>query len=378
MKILRVYVFVLAFVLVIQACTPAGELSDEDYSATVMAAGTPTSTPYPPFELSPVPLKAGYGFRAAWLELYFTDPTSPFAQENAGGVEGPLTAGIVSARESVDVSINSLGVNSITQALIRVHSRGIPVRVVIETNNADRVNPQELIDAGIPVVTDRHEGLMNNRFVVIDNREVWTGSVNYTSSGFFKEHNNLVRIISEEVAANYTKEFEEMFANDQFGPSVVPDTPYPQVAIQDSQIEVLFSPDDIVVARLAQLLGEAQQSIHFLSSSFSSDDLGNIIRERAAQGVSVSGVIEATQFDADGSEFDSFRQAGLDVRPGSSSALLDHNIIIIDGKIVVTGSYDFTNRSENENDENVMIIHNEKVAQRFMEEFQRIQAQAQQ
>jgi phosphatidylserine/phosphatidylglycerophosphate/cardiolipin synthase-like enzyme len=52
--------------------------------------------------------------------------------------------------------------------------------------------------------------------------------------------------------------------------------------------------------------------------------------------------------------------------------------MIIDGRIVVMGSYDFTNRAENENDENVLIIYDEKIAQKFMEEFQRIQSRAQQ
>jgi phosphatidylserine/phosphatidylglycerophosphate/cardiolipin synthase-like enzyme len=50
--------------------------------------------------------------------------------------------------------------------------------------------------------------------------------------------------------------------------------------------------------------------------------------------------------------------------------------MIIDGQIVVVGSYDFTNRAENDNDENVLIIHSEAVAQKFLEEFQRVQSRA--
>jgi phosphatidylserine/phosphatidylglycerophosphate/cardiolipin synthase-like enzyme len=57
---------------------------------------------------------------------------------------------------------------------------------------------------------------------------------------------------------------------------------------------------------------------------------------------------------------------------------MNHKIMIIDGKIVIVGSYDFTNRAENENDENVLIIYNEEIAQKFMEEFQRVQSRAQQ
>ena len=169
-----------------------------------------------------------------------------------------------------------------------------------------------------------------------------------------------------------------MFTNDQFGPSVVPETPNPRVTIQDTEIEVLFSPDDLVVSRLAQLLGEAQESIYFLTYSFTSDQLGIILRDKASQGVSIVGVMEATQLNLDStSEYDLFKQAGLDVRLGHTSGLINHKMIIIDNRIVVVGSYDFTNRAENENDENVMILHNADIAEKFMEEFQRIQSRAQ-
>ena len=41
---------------------------------------------------------------------------------------------------------------------------------------------QALLEAGIPVLGDRREGLMHNKFVIIDRQEVWTGSVNFTVS----------------------------------------------------------------------------------------------------------------------------------------------------------------------------------------------------
>jgi len=76
-------------------------------------------------------------------------------------------------------------------------------------------------------------------------------------------------------------------------------------------------------------------------------------------------------------ELNFFRQAGLNVLLDRNPELLNHKIMIIDGQIVVVGSYDFTNRAENDNDENVLIIHSEAVAQKFLEEFQRVQSRAQ-
>jgi phosphatidylserine/phosphatidylglycerophosphate/cardiolipin synthase-like enzyme len=200
----------------------------------------------------------------------------------------------------------------------------------------------------------------------------------------FREYNAVVRVSSPEIAADYTKEFDEMFVNNQFGRLVVPETPYPSVTIQGTQVEVLFSPDDFVVDRLSALLGGAQQSIYFLAYSFGSNDLGNIIREKAAQGVVVGGVLESDQVNSEAAnpnqveELNLFRKAGLDIRLDGNTEVMNHKIMIIDARIVVMGSYDFTNRAENENDENVLIIYDEKIAQKFMEEFQRVQSRAQQ
>ncbi|HEX6270098.1 MAG TPA: phospholipase D-like domain-containing protein [Anaerolineales bacterium] len=336
---------------------------------------------------SPVPFRVGLGFRAPWLELYFIDPTNPFAQREIGSVDVLVAASIIAARESVDVALRFLSLESITDALITVHRGGVPVRVVAETNNlTNRYHFSVLQAAGIPVVDDQQVGLMNNTFVVIDHNLVWTGSVDYDIPGAFRKYNVAVRISSPEVAADYTKEFEEMFTNHQFGRLVAPETPYPSVNIQGTQVEVLFSPDDFVVARLSELLSGAQQSIYFLSYAFASADLGNVIREKAAQGITVGGVLEFDQVDpalADPNphqleELSLFQQGGLDVRLDGGPEVMNHKIIIIDGRIVVLGSYDFTARAENDNDENVLIIHDERVAQKFMEEFQRIQSHARQ
>ena len=384
--------------VILQACGNAGVLPTNLPSVTETVPGvtappvtlppgnelTTTVTPGGEF-FSSIPFRSGLGFRAPWFELYFIDPTNPFAQREVGSVDDLMSASIIAAKQSVDVTTRSLSLESITKALITVARRGIPVRVITETDSlTGRSNIQVLRDAGIPVIDDQQPGLMNDKFIVIDHNQVWTGSVDFNLSGVFREYNAAIRIFSPELAANYTKEFDEMFVNNQFGRLVVPETPHPSVTIQGTQVDVLFSPDDLVVDRLSALLGEAQESIYFLAYSFGSNDLGNIIREKADQGIVVGGVLESDQVNAEqanpnqAEELDLFRKAGLDIRLDGKPEIMNHKIIIIDGRIVVVGSYDLTDRAENENDENVLIIYDEKIAQKFMEEFQRVQSRAQQ
>jgi phosphatidylserine/phosphatidylglycerophosphate/cardiolipin synthase-like enzyme len=56
---------------------------------------------------------------------------------------------------------------------------------------------------------------------------------------------------------------------------------------------------------------------------------------------------------------------------------MHHKVIIIDGDIVITGSYNFTASAERTNDENVVIFHDTKIAAVYLAEFQRVYADAQ-
>lgn len=348
--------------------------------------GTPLTQPAPVditgtpgFELTDVPLPAGYGAHASWIDIYFTDPDSPLASQETGGPDTPLAASIDAARLTVDVAIYSLSLTSIRNALIHAHERGVQVRVVMESDNMDGSAPQALIDAGIPVLGDRREGLMHDKFVVIDRSEVWLGSMNYTFSGAYEDNNDLIHVRSDKMAEDYTKEFEEMFLDDKFGPDVVPETPNPDFNVDGTRVEVLFSPDDGVASRVYDILTEAEKSIYFLAFSFTSDDLGQIIRSQAKNGLDVAGVMDEGQIKSNiGTEYDPFKQAGLKVLADSNEGLMHHKTIIIDDQIVITGSYNFTNSAETRNDENLVVFYNPAIANFYMQEFNRIYDQAQQ
>lgn len=365
---------VLLTLLFAMACTSSATQTPGDD-----ATGTPsgaTETPGPVIETLPV--HVGYGARGPWFEIYFTDPTNSAASQESGGIETPLLAAIDAARLSVDAAIYSLSLRELGNALLRARDRGVQVRIVMESDNRDRTVPAALIEAGLPILGDRREGLMHDKFVVIDRSEVWTGSMNFTTTGAYTDNNNLVRILSVKVAENYTKEFEEMFVDDKFGSDIVPETPNPVVTLDGTRVEVYFSPDDGAAQPVRELLEGATESIYFLAYSFTADELAEAIRVRAAEGVTVAGVMEASQVQSnEGTEFDAFVQAGLDVRLDGNDGQMHHKVIIIDESIVVTGSYNFTASAENRNDENIVIFFSPEIAALYMEEFERVFAQAQ-
>lgn len=310
---------------------------------------------------------------ADWFHVYFTNPKSPTAETYRGGPDEKLTSAIEVARLSVDAAIYDLNLWSLRDALIRAFRRGVAVRLVVESDNLDEPEIRDLVSAGIPILGDRREGLMHNKFVIIDRSEVWTGSMNFTTSDAYLNDNNLLQVRSVRIAENFLIEFDEMFQNDLFGPDIRAATPHPRMIIEGVPVEVYFSPDDKVAEHLLDLLRAAQRSIYFMAFSFTADGLADAILERAQKGVVVAGVMEEAQVKSNtGSDYDRFLQAGLDVRLDSNPRNMHHKVILIDGKTVITGSYNFSNRAEKDNDENVVVIHDPAIADQFMVEFERL------
>jgi phosphatidylserine/phosphatidylglycerophosphate/cardiolipin synthase-like enzyme len=277
----------------------------------------------------------------------------------------------------VDMAMDDLDLWSLRAALIDAHSRGVTVRAVVESDNLDEEQVGELIAAGIPVVADQGGGLMHNKFVIVDRLAVWTGSMNFTLNGAYHSNNNLVRVRSPELAEDYLVEFEEMFLDHQFGAGSPANTPFPVLDLDGTQIEVYFSPDDGTMKRLLKLVRSAEKSVLFMAYSFTDDDLAQAMLDRSEEGVLVRGVFDEGQAKSNlGGEYERLLENGADVRLDGNRRGMHHKVILIDDRIVVTGSYNFSNNAKTRNDENTLIVHSAEVAALYREEFERVWGEA--
>ncbi len=368
------FFLLLALLTLLFACTPFSTATVPPFPGTAPPKTTTAAAPF----IQPIPLLVGYGYQGPFFELYFTDPANPVSKQQTGGIDQAIIASIDAARLSVDVAIYNLSLRELGNALLRARDRGVLVRMVMESDNRDRPVPQALSDAGIPVLGDRREGLMHHKFIIIDRSQVWTGSMNFTPSGAYQDHNNVIHLRSLKLAENFLVEFNEMFQDDLFGPAARADTPNPVIEVDQVRLETYFSPDDKVEARLVELIASAEESIYFLAYAFTSDPLAEAIIQRQAAGVTVAGVMDADQIQPNrGTEFDRLHQAGINVRRDGNKGLMHHKVLIIDRSVVVTGSYNFTRSADERNDENLLIFFSPEIAQLYLDEFWRIYQQAQ-
>ncbi len=318
---------------------------------------------------APAPPLVGPG-----IAVFFTDQSLDGFR---GGPETEMLRAIDAARARLDVAAYDRDLWGMRDALIAAHRRGVAVRMVVEADSLDRPEIQALVDAGIPLAADQPDGLMHDKFVIIDRRQVWTGSFNFTLNAAYLNDENLIALTDPDIAAVFEAEFEEMFVDGLFG-AYSPDGTGArfEVAGPDGTpipIEIYFSPDDGALARIVELVRGAQESVRFMAFSFTTDEIGDALLELAEGGIEVQGVFDESQLRSNtGSEYEWLLGAGLDVRIDGNENKLHHKVIIIDGEIVITGSYNFSLSAETRNDENLVIIFNEKVAEAFLKEWERV------
>lgn len=334
------------------------------------------TTAVPPERVTPLPEWDTPAPGQNPVQIYFTSPGDADAGSRA--LEAALVADINAARERIDLAMYNFSLRPAADALIAAHRRGVAVRLVADSDALDGTQLSRVQSAGIPVIGDRREGLMHNKFMVVDGALLWTGSLNLTGSGTYNDNNNMARILSPDLAQNYSVEFEEMFANDQFGAGSPADTPNPRVTLPGGAVvENYFSPDDNISPRLVDLVEDAQTSVDFLAYSFTSDPLADALIERFQAGVSVRGVFDENSYRSNtGGEYLRLQRAQMNVRLDGNPNLMHHKVIVIDAETVVLGSYNFTRAADRTNDENILVIHDPVVAAAYLLEFESLYRQA--
>ncbi|MFH1849718.1 MAG: phospholipase D-like domain-containing protein [archaeon] len=203
-------------------------------------------------------------------------------------------------------------------------------------------------------------GLMHNKFCVGGGR-VLTGSMNPTENGASKNNNNIIIINSALLASNYLEEFDELW-NDESRPNQVS-----HFVLNNKSYENYFCPEDACEDEVLAELEAARLSVYFMTYSFTSKRIANELIVGHREGKEVRGIFERRMGSS--SVYGFLNYQGLDIRLDNNPNTMHHKVFIIDNETVITGSYNPTANANLRNDENLLIIHDGEVAERFLEEF---------
>ncbi len=144
-----------------------------------------------------------------------------------------------------------------------------------------------------------------------------------------------------------------------------------QQNIEEDILGVYFSPDGGCEDQILYWIGRANSTIEILIYSFTLDSIGDALVEAHDRGVEVQVVFEVSQIISS-SEYWKLKDAGIDVRNDTNSADMHDKVMIVDGIIVLTGSFNYSERGEERNNENLLVINSTTVATTYGQEFTEI------
>jgi len=143
----------------------------------------------------------------------------------------------------------------------------------------------------------------------------------------------------------------------------------PQGSSKCPRVNALFCPEDGCSRAIISLFDRANETIDVAVYSFTHPDIAEALVRAKERGVRVRVILEAEQLTSY-SQYGRLRSAGIEVMLDRNEYLMHDKFAIIDGKVVVTGSFNYTVAADERNDENLVIISDESVAERFEGEFE--------
>jgi phosphatidylserine/phosphatidylglycerophosphate/cardiolipin synthase-like enzyme len=135
-------------------------------------------------------------------------------------------------------------------------------------------------------------------------------------------------------------------------------------------VEVYFSPSGGCTEAVVAEINAARSSILVQAYSFTSAPIARALTEAHGRGVDVEAVIDKSQRSEKYSELDFLANAGIPTRIDAQHAIAHNKIMVIDGQVVITGSFNFTKSAEENNAENLLILRDPKLAQIYTANWQ--------
>lgn len=129
-------------------------------------------------------------------------------------------------------------------------------------------------------------------------------------------------------------------------------------------------------SELIQQINSAQHNIKIAMAWFTSHELFSALLNARTRGVRVELVLldNATNWNPWAPDFNELIQQGGIFRIATAATVpfLHHKFCIIDGRCLITGSYNWTYYAEHRNTENAVLLDNSALIDAFLQEFERL------
>lgn len=339
------------------------------------------------------------------VDVFFNAPGTREGSQRNRAPSDFIVERIDNATDSVDAAVYGFNHRDIIAALIRAHLRGVKVRIVGHSGSIGHSSGYDAMeDYRIPMQMGNQFHIMHDKFFLIDKRFTFVGTGNISHSEFERNYNNWLFFDSPGLTKTFTSEFEQMFEG-RYSKTKYPTTEPNSFQIGDTRVEVFFSPQDDSMGKVLEELRKVTHSIHFTIFAFTKDQVAsefiNRHREFEAYNASVGmadapilerpkkvvGILDRSQLHGNGQYHQGYRLLanGIPMRmdanensamPGDYQAgggRLHAKTMVLDAGTpnarVITGSFNWSSAATISNDEVLLVLHGERIADAYIEEF---------
>ena len=125
---------------------------------------------------------------------------------------------------------------------------------------------------------------------------------------------------------------------------------------QSGSIRVYFSPNGGCTDAIVSEISRAKTEILLQAYSFTSQPIAQALIRAQKRGVKITAVLDKSNLSQKYSAATFLKNMGISVLIDDKHAIAHNKIMIIDNRVVITGSFNFTLAAENKNAENLLIL----------------------
>lgn len=274
----------------------------------------------------------------------FQKPIVLYSNQTRQSLKSTVLKAIKDTRHSLLVIMFGLSDLTILQALEHKSKSGVNVRLFYDLRSSPYLQKPFF-----QAKKNSKGALMHQKIVVADNKTVFLGSANLTASSLSMHGNLLVGFYSPAMAQFLQKR-----------------APYGKGAcfrgiIGGQSVELFLLPDvkKEAIASLLRTLRLAKNSIHLAMFTLTYPVLAKELIAAKKRGVNVTVIVDARSGMGIGSKtIADLRKAGVNVMLSSGIELLHYKHLIIDDKILISGSANWTKAAFLKNHDCFFILRN--------------------
>jgi phosphatidylserine/phosphatidylglycerophosphate/cardiolipin synthase-like enzyme len=121
-------------------------------------------------------------------------------------------------------------------------------------------------------------------------------------------------------------------------------------------VDVHFSPKGGCTEVIVRELASARHEVLVLAYSFTSKAIAQALVDAKLRGVHVDIVLDHSNEKEEYSDLHFFLEQGLVPLIDPHHAIAHNKVMVVDGRTILTGSFNFTNQAEQENAENLLVL----------------------